>query len=55
MRGELYDKTFSFVIKHFPDYRKNKYFRGKVGMYVKTINRQICPIYGKILAKVMVG
>lgn len=55
MRGELYDKTFSFVIKHFPDYRKNKYFKGKIGMYIKTINRQICPIYGKILAKVMVG
>ena len=55
MRGELYDKTFSFVIKHFPDYRKNKYFKGKIGMYIKTINRRICPIYGKILAKVMVG
>ncbi|WP_026518085.1 glycosyltransferase family 2 protein [Butyrivibrio sp. MC2021] len=55
MRGELYDKTFSFVIKHFPYYKKNKYFTGKIGMYIKTINRKICPVYGKVLAKVMVG
>ena len=55
MRRELYNKTFGFVIKHFPDYRKNKYFKGKIGIYIKTVNRITCPIYGKVLAKVMVG
>ena len=55
MRDELYDKTFSFVVKHFPYYKKNKYFRGKVGLYIRTVNRKICPLYGKVLAKVMIG
>ena len=55
MRDELYDKTFSFVIKHFPYYRKNKYFRGKIGLYIRTVNRKICPFYGRVLSKVMIG
>lgn len=55
MRKELYDKTFSFVIKNFPYYRKNKYFKGKIGMYIKSVNRLTCRLYGKVLAKVMVG
>ena len=55
MRKELYDKTFSFVTKHFPDYRKNKYFSGKIGLYIRTVNKVTCRLYGKVLARVMVG
>lgn len=55
MRKELYDRTFAFVTKHFPDYRKNKYFNGKIGMYIKSVNRLTCGLYGKVLARVMVG
>lgn len=55
MRKELYYKTFSFVTKHFPYYRKNKYFKGKIGLYIKSVNRVTCGLYGKVLAKVMVG
>ncbi len=55
MRRELYDKTFTFVNKFFPDYRKNRYFKGKIGMYIKSVNRLTCGLYGKVLARVMVG
>ncbi len=55
MRKELYDRTFAFVTKHFPYYRKNKYFNGKIGMYIKSVNRLTCGLYGKVLARVMVG
>ncbi len=55
MRKELYNKTFSFIIKHFPYYKKNKYFKGKIGIYIKSVNRFNCGIYAKVLAKVMIG
>lgn len=55
MRKELYNKTFSFVTKHFPYYRKNKYFKGKIGLYIRSVNRATCGIYSKVLSKVMVG
>ncbi len=55
LRHELYGKTFNFVEKSFPDYRENKYFNGKIGAYIKSVNRFDCGIYAKILSKVMVG
>ena len=55
IQSELYDKTFDFVRKYFPYYKKNKYFNGKIGMYIRSVNRLTCQVYGRILAKVMVG
>ena len=55
MRRELYDKTFSFIQKSFPFYKRNDYFNGKIGFYVKSVNRANCGAYAKILSKVMVG
>lgn len=55
MRGELYDKTFSFVQKTFPFYKQNEYLRGKMGMYLKSVNRVDCGLYARVLAKVKVG
>ena len=54
-RRDLYNATFTFVQKNFPLYRKNKYFRGKTGMYIKSVNRLDCDLYGRVLSKVMVG
>ena len=55
MRKELFDKTFDFVNKKFPYYRKNKFFSGKIGMYIKSVTRWDCGLYARILSKVMVG
>lgn len=54
-RRDLYDGTFTFVRKNFPFYRNNKYFKGKVGLYIKSVNRLNCGLYAKVLSKVMVG
>ncbi|WP_029233673.1 glycosyltransferase family 2 protein [Butyrivibrio sp. VCB2006] len=55
MRKELFEKTFDFVIKNFPYYRKNKYFKGKVGLYIKSVGRWNCGVYSRVLSKVMIG
>ena len=55
MRKEFFDKTFDFIIKNFPYYRKNDYFKGKTGIYIKSVNRFNCGIYAKILSETMVG
>ncbi len=55
LRREMHDKTFRFVEKFFPDYKKNKYFKGKIGFYIKSVNRFDCDLYAKILSRVMVG
>ena len=54
-RKELFAKTFRFVDKFFPDYRKNRFFTGKIGMYIKSVNKFNCGIYAKVLSKVMIG
>jgi glycosyltransferase involved in cell wall biosynthesis len=55
LRRELLDKTFVFVKKNFPDYKKNKYFVGKIGMYIKSVARWNSGIYALVLSKVMIG
>ena len=55
MRREFLGKTFDFVNKKFPDYRKNKFFKGKIGMYIKSVGRWNSGIYAFVLSKVMVG
>ena len=55
MRRELFDKTFDFVNKNFPYYRKNKFFKGKIGVYIKSVGRWNCGIYAFVLSKVMIG
>ncbi len=55
LRRELYDKTFDFVNKFFPNYRKNQLFKGKIGLYIKSVNIFNCGIYAKVLSKVMIG
>lgn len=55
MRRELFDKTFGFVQKNFPYYRRNKFFTGKIGVYIKSVFRWNSGIYAYVLSKVMVG
>lgn len=55
MRKEFFDKTFDFIHKNFPYYRRNEYFKGKTGMYIKSVNRMNCGFYAKVLSKTMVG
>lgn len=55
MRREFYAKTFDFVNKNFPLYRKNNFFKGMIGMYIKSVGRWNCGIYAFVLSKVMIG
>lgn len=55
LRRELLDKTFAYVRKNYPDYRKNRFFVGKIGMYIKSVARWNSGIYAMVLSKVMIG
>lgn len=55
VRNNLFDKTFSFVKEEFPEYKKNEFIKGKVGIYLKSVNRLNCGLYAKILSRVLVG
>lgn len=55
LRKELFERSFDFAKKYFPRYRKNPFFNGKIGMYIKSVNRFDCDIYSKFLSKVMIG
>ncbi len=55
LRKELFNQTFDYVNKFFPDYHKNKYFRGKIGLYIKSVARWNCAPYAYVLSKVMIG
>lgn len=55
LRNELLDKTCDYIKANFPQYICNRYYGGKVGMYVKTVKRWNMGIYAPILGKVMKG
>ncbi len=55
LKKEFIDKTFEFVHEEFPRYRNNHYFKGKIGMYIKSVNRFNAGIYAFALSKVMIG
>ena len=52
---EFYDETFSFLQTNFPQYRKNRYFCGKIGGYIRLVNRKNCKYIGRVLGHVMKG
>lgn len=49
------DKTFDMINEYFPNYKKNRYFEGKIGLYIKTIGRKTAKPMGKLLGKIMKG
>lgn len=52
---ELYDTTFSFIRDNFPDYKKNRYLYGKIGVYLRFVNQSNCKNIGKVLGHIMKG
>ena len=52
---ELYSRTFSFIHEHFPKYRKNPYLIGKIGIYIRLVNRRNCKYIGRVLGIMMKG
>lgn len=55
LENRFLDTTFSFIREQFPEYKRNKYFTGKIGMYIKLVNRGNAKIIDKILARKMKG
>ncbi len=55
IQEELLDQTFSYIAEHFPEYKKNSYVRGKIGMYIKFVNRKNSKMISKILGRIMKG
>lgn len=55
IQTELLDKSFAFLQENFPEYRKNKYFTGKIGYYIKLVRRWNSRPIGFVLGKVMKG
>lgn len=52
---ELYEATFSFIHEHFPAYKQNHYFSGKIGIYSRIVNTRNCKYIGKVLGSIMKG
>lgn len=49
-RNAAIDKTYDFLIKHFPNYRKNKYLKGSLkNYYFKFSSRKLLKIMGYFL------
>ena len=55
LEAELYDRTFAFIKENFAEYKQNPYIGGKIGMYMKLVNRGNCTFFGRLLGKVMKG
>lgn len=55
LESELLDESFAFIRKYFPDYKKNPYFAGKIGLYIKHVNRKNSKYLGRILGRIMKG
>lgn len=55
LESELLDKTFAYIGENFPKYKENPYFQGKIGMYIKLVNRGNSKLFGRLLGRVMKG
>ena len=55
LETKLLDKTLAFIHENFPFYKKNPYFHGKTGSYIKIVNRHNSRCIGRILGKIMKG
>lgn len=55
LENELLDKSFAFINRYFPQYKQNNYFNGKIGLYIKHVNRWNSKYLGRILGRVMKG
>lgn len=55
LENQLLDKTFAMIQENFPQYKNNPYFAGKIGIYIKMMNRTISKPVGRLLGKIMKG
>lgn len=55
LQQQLLDQTFAFIQRYFPDYKKNKRVTGKIGIYLKHVNRKNSRYLAKLLGYVMKG
>lgn len=55
LEKKFLNKTFSFVKEHFPTYKLNPYFSGKIGFYIRMLNYPESKVMDRILGKVMKG
>ncbi len=55
LRKELIGETFEFVNREFPNYRSNRYFKGKIGMYIKNLNCWVAGIIAPVLGSMVKG
>lgn len=55
LEEELLDKTFKYINDNFSNYKDNSYFQGKIGMYIKLVNRKNSKLLGRLLGRVMKG
>lgn len=55
LKKQLLDKSFEFINKWFPNYKNNRYYTGKIGKYIRIVNRRNSSIISTVLGKVMKG
>lgn len=55
LEKKLLDDTFGFVSEKFPLYKKNSYFKGKTGIYIKMVTRSNSNIMDKLLGHMLKG
>lgn len=55
LEKELLKKSFEWLAAKFPEYKKNKYYTGKIGIYVKLLNIYNSKMVARILGKVLKG
>ena len=55
MKKDLLDKTFEYLKRNFPNYLANKYYSGKIGIYVRTVKRWNAGLYAFVLGRAMKG
>ena len=55
LQNELLDQSFAFIQKYFPNYKDNPYVTGKIGIYMKHVNRWNSRYIGKVIGKVLKG
>ena len=55
LEKEFRYKTFDMIKENFSDYKKNPYFSGMIGFYIKHIGRKGAYFSGHMLGKIMKG
>ena len=55
LQDELLNQTFSFIQAYFPQYKRNPYFSGRIGLYIRFVNRTNSRMVGKFLGHALKG